>query len=84
MRVTAPSGRLRVVNLRSHLAGPFDLTVEAGECVAAVDLAVASVLIVLDVVLSLVLRLCVHRHLAWAALRTVVQLVLIGFILRWV
>ena len=28
------SGRLRVVNLRSHLAGPFDLTIEAGECVA--------------------------------------------------
>jgi UDP-glucose/iron transport system ATP-binding protein len=28
------SGRLRVVKLRSHLAGPFDLTVEAGECVA--------------------------------------------------
>jgi putative ABC transport system permease protein len=42
------------------------------------------VLIVLDGVLSLVLRLGLHRHLAWAALRMVVQLVLIGFILRWV
>ena len=49
-----------------------------------VDLAIASVLIVLDGVLSLVLRLGLHRHLAWAALRMVVQLVLIGFILRWV
>jgi putative ABC transport system permease protein len=48
------------------------------------DLAIASVLIVLDGVLSLVLRLGLHRHLAWAALRMVVQLVLIGFILRWV
>jgi putative ABC transport system ATP-binding protein len=34
VRDTPQSGRLRVVNLRSHLAGPFDLTVEAGECVA--------------------------------------------------
>jgi UDP-glucose/iron transport system ATP-binding protein len=33
VRDTPQSGRLRVVNLRSHLAGPFDLTVEAGECV---------------------------------------------------
>ena len=49
-----------------------------------IDLAIASVLIVLDGVLSLVLRLGLHRHLAWAALRMVVQLVLIGFILRWV
>ena len=49
-----------------------------------VDLAIASVLIVLDGALSLVLRLGLHRQLAWAALRMVVQLVLIGFILRWV
>ena len=48
------------------------------------DLAIASALIVLDGVLSLVLRLGLHRHLAWAALRMVVQLVLIGFVLRWV
>src|SRR5271157_6554917 len=48
------------------------------------DLAIAAVLIVLDGVLSLVLRLGLHRQLAWAALRMVVQLVLIGFILRWV
>jgi putative ABC transport system permease protein len=48
------------------------------------DLAIASVLIVLDGVLSLVLGLSLHRQLALAALRMVVQLVLIGFILRWV
>src|SRR5579863_6159308 len=48
------------------------------------DLAIASVLIVLDGILSLLLRLGLHRQLAWAALRMVVQLVLVGFILRFV
>ncbi len=47
-----------------------------------IDLAVASVLIILDACLSLALRLGLHRSLAWAAVRMVVQLVLIGFILR--
>ena len=46
------------------------------------DIAIAAVLIVLDGVLSLVLRLGLHRQLAWAATRMVVQLVLIGFVLR--
>jgi putative ABC transport system permease protein len=48
------------------------------------DLAIASVLIVLDGVLSLTLQLGLHTQLAWAAARMVVQLVLIGFILRLV
>jgi putative ABC transport system permease protein len=48
------------------------------------DLAIASVLIILDGILSLVLRLRLHRQLAWAAIRMVVQLVLIGYILRLV
>jgi len=48
------------------------------------DLAIAAVLIVLDAVLSLVLRLGLHRQLALAALRLVVQLALIGLVLRWV
>jgi putative ABC transport system ATP-binding protein len=38
VRTAAPgegdSARLRIVNLRSQLAGPIDLTIEAGECVA--------------------------------------------------
>jgi putative ABC transport system permease protein len=46
------------------------------------DVAIAAVLIVLDSVLSLVLRLDLHRQLVWAACRMVVQLVLIGFVLR--
>src|SRR4029077_18798020 len=48
------------------------------------DVAIAAVLIVLDGVLSLVLRLGLHVQLAWAAVRMVVQLVLIGFVLRLV
>jgi putative ABC transport system permease protein len=48
------------------------------------DVAIAAVLIVLDGVLSLVLRLGLHAQLAWAAMRLVVQLVLVGFILRLV
>jgi putative ABC transport system permease protein len=48
------------------------------------DVAIAAVLIVLDGVLSLLLRLDLHTQLAWAAVRLVVQLVLIGFVLRLV
>ena len=48
------------------------------------DLAIAAVLIVLDGVLSLVLRLQLHAQLALAAARMVVQLILIGFVLRLV
>ena len=46
------------------------------------DIAIAAVLIVFDGVLSLVLRLRLHRQLAVAAIRMVAQLVLIGFIMR--
>ncbi len=34
MSGAAQSGRLRIVDLRNHLAGPFDLALAAGECVA--------------------------------------------------
>lgn len=46
------------------------------------DVAISAVLIVLDGILSLVLRLRLHRQLAVAGTRMVVQLVLVGFILR--
>ena len=46
------------------------------------DVAIAAVLIVVDAALSLALRLGLHRQLVWAAVRMVVQLVLVGFILR--
>lgn len=48
------------------------------------DLAMASTLILLDAVLSLVFRLRLHRGLLLAALRMVVQLVAVGFVLRYV
>ena len=48
------------------------------------DLAIAAVLIVLDAGLSLALRLGLHTQLIWAAVRMVVQLVLVGFVLRLV
>jgi putative ABC transport system permease protein len=48
------------------------------------DLPITSLLILLDGVLSLVLRLGLHRQRAWAAIRMVVPLVLIGFVLRLV
>lgn len=48
------------------------------------DLAVAASLILLDAVLSVVLRLNLHRQLLWAGARMAVQLVVVGFILRFV
>ena len=48
------------------------------------DFAIAGSLIVLDGVLSVALRLGLHRQLAVAAIRLVVQLVMVGFILRGV
>ncbi len=46
------------------------------------DLAVAASLVVLDMGLSIALGLNLHRQLAWAAGRMVVQLLLIGLVLR--
>jgi putative ABC transport system permease protein len=46
------------------------------------DLAVAALLVVLDAALSLALGLGLHRQLAIAATRMVLQLLLIGFVLR--
>lgn len=46
------------------------------------DLTIASSLLILDAGVSLWLRLNLHRKIAVAAIRMVVQLVLIGFILR--
>ena len=46
------------------------------------DLALAGLLVGLDAVLSVALRLALHRRLLWAAARMVVQLVAVGFILR--
>jgi UDP-glucose/iron transport system permease protein len=47
-----------------------------------VDLSVASLLVVAAAVISLVLRLGLERRLAIAATRTVVQLLLVGYVLK--
>jgi putative ABC transport system permease protein len=50
----------------------------------SVDIALAAVVLVLDAVLSMTMRLQVHRALAVASLRMIAQLVALGFILRTV
>ncbi|WDZ95806.1 ABC transporter permease [Herbaspirillum sp. WKF16] len=51
---------------------------------SAMDLALASILIVVNGIASLALGLQVHRSLAVAAVRMMVQLLLVGVILRWI
>ena len=48
------------------------------------DLAVAASLVAFDAALSIRLRLGVHRQVLWAALRMIVQLVAVGYLLRLV
>lgn len=48
------------------------------------DLAVAAGLVLLAGVVSLALRLGIERRLAVATLRTTVQLLLVGYVLKWV
>ncbi|GKS97557.1 ABC transporter permease [Acidovorax sp. SUPP2825] len=50
----------------------------------ATDLAIAALLVVASAATSFALRLQVHRQLLWAAARMVVQLLLVGLLLRWV
>jgi len=48
------------------------------------DLALAAALVLVNGVLSFALRLGLERRLFWAALRMTVQLLLVGFVLKWV
>ena len=50
----------------------------------ASDLAVAASLVVLDAGVSVLLKLNLHRQLLWAAARMVVQLVIVGYLLRFI
>jgi len=50
----------------------------------ALDLAIAASLILINGALSLMLRLGLERQLIWAAVRSVVQLLAIGYVLGWV
>jgi putative ABC transport system permease protein len=54
------------------------------QSLSATDIAIAASLILINGVLSLVLKLGLGRQLIWAAVRTVVQLLAIGYILGWV
>ncbi len=49
-----------------------------------IDLGIAAALVLLAGVVSVLLRLRLERRLAWASVRTVVQLLLVGLVLRWV
>lgn len=49
---------------------------------SALDLAVAAALVLVNATLSLAMRLGLHRQLLWAAFRMVVQLLLVGLVLR--
>ena len=48
------------------------------------DVAIAALLIVVNGAVSVLLKLDLERKLAWAAVRTVVQLLAIGYVLAWV
>lgn len=48
------------------------------------DVALAALLIIVNGVISLALQLDLERKLAWAAVRTVVQLLAVGYLLGWV
>ncbi|HEY3597440.1 MAG TPA: iron export ABC transporter permease subunit FetB [Paraburkholderia sp.] len=48
------------------------------------DVGIAALLILVNGALSVALKLDLERRLAWAALRTIVQLLAIGYVLGWV
>ncbi|CAG4891048.1 ABC transporter permease [Paraburkholderia gardini] len=48
------------------------------------DVGIAALLIVVNGALSVALKLDLERKLAWAAVRTIVQLLAIGYVLGWV
>jgi len=52
--------------------------------ISVLDLVVASALLIINLVLSMVLRLGLTRRLGIAAVRMVVQLALVGLVLEWV
>jgi putative ABC transport system permease protein len=51
---------------------------------SAIDLAIAAALILINGALSLMLKLGLERQLLWASVRTVVQLLAVGYVLGWV
>ncbi|MET0609886.1 MAG: iron export ABC transporter permease subunit FetB [Pseudomonas caspiana] len=54
------------------------------QSLSAADIAIAACLILINGALSLGMKLGLERQLIWASIRTVVQLLAIGYILGWV
>jgi putative ABC transport system permease protein len=54
------------------------------EHLSAIDLSIAAALILINGALSLMLKLGLERQLLWASVRTVVQLLAVGYLLGWV
>lgn len=54
------------------------------QSLSAADIAIAACLILINGALSLAMKLGLERQLVWASVRTVVQLLAIGYILGWV
>ena len=54
------------------------------QSLSAVDIGIAACLILINGALSLALKLGLERQLIWASVRTVVQLLAVGYILGWV
>jgi putative ABC transport system permease protein len=50
----------------------------------AADVAIAAILVLLDAGISIALRLRLHRQVLWSATRMVLQLLLVGWVLRMV
>ena len=60
------------------------MMLSAATQLSGLDLVVASVLVIAAGLVSLLFRLGLERRLAIAAVRTVVQLLAVGYLLRWV
>lgn len=48
------------------------------------DVAIAAALILINVAISIGLKLGLDKRLLWASFRTIVQLTLIGYVLEWI
>ena len=77
-------GARQLTMARGRLADPRERTMNGYQNLSLFDIALSAALIVVNGALSVALKLDLERKLAWAAVRTVVQLLLIGYVLGWV
>ena len=71
---------------RAACAWPIGASGKTSEMISLspMDLALAGVLVALDAGVSIALRLQLHRQLLWAGARMVIQLIVVGYILRFI